>query len=303
MPYRASFACLWCGRAVVDPRPRRPRGLRPALPGLRRPGRRERLPPLPAEDCAGRARRPRARRPPGRHRPASTPRRSGRATERPPIPGRRDGRLLRGARRPSTTTGISGAAATPTARSTTRPGRPSSTRRRCGSTASRSDGRDRRARRRHGLVEPAPRGEAVSCRSTTPPSAPLDLARDRLLAHGLRAHIHVRDAWAEPDRQVDGVFCGFWLSHVPRDRLAAFLALVRRWLKPGGSLLAFVDSRAGSPVGRGRPAARRRGGGADGESSGAGWPTGASSGSSRSLYEPDELAAGAARCRVRHAPR
>ena len=73
-------------------------------------------------------------------------------------------------------------------------------------------------------------------------SAPLDLARDRLLAHGLRAHIHVRDAWAEPDRTVDAVFCGFWLSHVPRARLGAFLELARRWLKPGGSLLA-IDSR------------------------------------------------------------
>src|SRR4029079_8164912 len=44
--------------------------------------------------------------------------------------------------------------------------------------------------------------------------APLERARERLVAHRLRAHIHVRDAWAEPDRQVDGVFCGFWLSHV-----------------------------------------------------------------------------------------
>ena len=71
--------------------------------------------------------------------------------------------------------------------------------------------------------------------------APLDRARDRLLAHRLRAHIHVRDAWAEPDRQVDGVFCGFWLSHVERERTAEFLALVRRWLKPGGRF-AFIDS-------------------------------------------------------------
>jgi SAM-dependent methyltransferase len=70
---------------------------------------------------------------------------------------------------------------------------------------------------------------------------PLDRARDRLLAHGLRAHIHVRDAWAEPDRQVDTLFAGFWLSHVPRERLEAFLALARRWLKPGG-ILAFIDS-------------------------------------------------------------
>jgi SAM-dependent methyltransferase len=72
--------------------------------------------------------------------------------------------------------------------------------------------------------------------------APLDRARERLLAHGLRAHIHVRDAWAEPDRLVDAVFCGFWLSHVPRRRLAEFLGLVRRWLRPGGTF-AFIDSR------------------------------------------------------------
>ncbi len=45
--------------------------------------------------------------------------------------------------------------------------------------------------------------------------APLDRARERLVAHHLRAHLHVRDAWAEPDRAVDAVFTGFWLSHVP----------------------------------------------------------------------------------------
>ena len=71
--------------------------------------------------------------------------------------------------------------------------------------------------------------------------APLDLARARLVAHGLRAHLHVRDAWAPPDRPVDGLFVGFWLSHVPRARLATFLALALRWLRPGGTL-ALVDS-------------------------------------------------------------
>ncbi|HLB44776.1 MAG TPA: methyltransferase domain-containing protein, partial [Candidatus Limnocylindrales bacterium] len=71
---------------------------------------------------------------------------------------------------------------------------------------------------------------------------PLDRARERLLAHGLAAHIHVRDAWAEPDRQVDALFCGFWLSHVPRARLGEFLAICRAWLKPGGRF-AFIDSR------------------------------------------------------------
>jgi demethylmenaquinone methyltransferase/2-methoxy-6-polyprenyl-1,4-benzoquinol methylase len=65
-------------------------------------------------------------------------------------------------------------------------------------------------------------------------------ARDRLLAHGLRAHIHVRDAWAEPDHAVDVVFCGAWLSHIRPARLPEFLAIVRRWLKPDG-LFAFID--------------------------------------------------------------
>lgn len=71
---------------------------------------------------------------------------------------------------------------------------------------------------------------------------PLDLARTRLVAHDLRAHIHVRDAWEEPDRQVDALFCGFWLSHVPRERLSSFLQIAARWLKPRG-IFAFIDSR------------------------------------------------------------
>ena len=71
--------------------------------------------------------------------------------------------------------------------------------------------------------------------------APLERARERLVAHRLRAHLHVRDAWAEPDRQVDALVCGFWLSHVPRARTGDFLALARRWLKPGG-IFAFIDS-------------------------------------------------------------
>ncbi|HEY8437410.1 MAG TPA: class I SAM-dependent methyltransferase [Candidatus Limnocylindrales bacterium] len=71
---------------------------------------------------------------------------------------------------------------------------------------------------------------------------PLERARERLLAHGLRAHLHVRDAWAEPDGDpAAGLFAGFWLSHVERDRTAAFLALARRWLAPGGRF-ALIDS-------------------------------------------------------------
>jgi len=74
-------------------------------------------------------------------------------------------------------------------------------------------------------------------------AAPLDRARERLLAHGLRAHLHVRDAWATPEAPpARGLFLGFWLSHVPRPRLGEFLGLARGWLAPGG-LLACIDSR------------------------------------------------------------
>jgi len=72
-------------------------------------------------------------------------------------------------------------------------------------------------------------------------AATLDRARQRLVAHHLRAHLHVRDAWMPPDRAVDALFAGFWLSHVPRARLPAFLALARAWLKQGGTLAA-IDS-------------------------------------------------------------
>jgi SAM-dependent methyltransferase len=91
----------------------------------------------------------------------------------------------------------------------------------------------------------ASRGD-LSLYDTSP--AALDRARERLVAHGLRAHLHTRDAWAEPDRAVDGLFLGFWLSHVSRERLTEFLAIARRWLKPGGRL-AFIDSLADAASG------------------------------------------------------
>jgi demethylmenaquinone methyltransferase/2-methoxy-6-polyprenyl-1,4-benzoquinol methylase len=45
-------------------------------------------------------------------------------------------------------------------------------------------------------------------------------------------------AW-EPDRAYDMVFFGFWLSHVPPERLDGFLDKVNRALKPGGRLFAL----------------------------------------------------------------
>lgn len=76
----------------------------------------------------------------------------------------------------------------------------------------------------------------------------LDIARDRLLAHGLRAHLHVRDPWAEPDAPADAVFAAFRMGRVPVDGIDGFLALVRRWLKPAG-VFAFVEA-AEDPLGQ-----------------------------------------------------
>ena len=46
----------------------------------------------------------------------------------------------------------------------------------------------------------------------------------------------------QPERRYDTVFFGFWLSHVPRERLDAFTRMVADALRPGGALF-FVDSR------------------------------------------------------------
>lgn len=44
-----------------------------------------------------------------------------------------------------------------------------------------------------------------------------------------------------PEERYDAVFFGFWLSHVPDERFAAFWELVRAALAPGGRAF-FVDS-------------------------------------------------------------
>ena len=46
----------------------------------------------------------------------------------------------------------------------------------------------------------------------------------------------------QPTEQFDSVFFGFWLSHVPPERLADFWQLVSRCLAPSGRVF-FVDSR------------------------------------------------------------
>ena len=75
-----------------------------------------------------------------------------------------------------------------------------------------------------------------------PVEGSLDRARQRLVVHGLRAHLHPRDPWAEPDRLIDAVFCAMWLSQLPGERIGEFLVLARRWLKPAGRF-ACIDVR------------------------------------------------------------
>jgi ubiquinone/menaquinone biosynthesis C-methylase UbiE len=45
----------------------------------------------------------------------------------------------------------------------------------------------------------------------------------------------------EPPRTYDAVLFGFWISHIPADRWAAFWSLVCRCLRPGGSVW-FCDN-------------------------------------------------------------
>ena len=78
----------------------------------------------------------------------------------------------------------------------------------------------------------AARGGSTSSKNGLRPTAEVGLAAD----------FAVRDAWAEPDRSVDGLFTGFWISHIDRARLDEFFCLAMRWLDPGG-LSAFIDSR------------------------------------------------------------
>ena len=71
----------------------------------------------------------------------------------------------------------------------------------------------------------------------------LALARGKALPPG-RVELRQADAYALPDlgRRHDGVFAGFWWSHVPLARLDAFLEGVVRAAAPG-AMIAFLDGR------------------------------------------------------------
>jgi hypothetical protein len=74
----------------------------------------------------------------------------------------------------------------------------------------------------------------------------IDLARSRV---GTAPELIAADVFDfEPTTRFDCAFFGFWLSHVPPGRFAAFWQLLSDWLLPQGRAL-FVDE--GAPRGSG----------------------------------------------------
>lgn len=71
----------------------------------------------------------------------------------------------------------------------------------------------------------------------------LAIARAKRYPPG-RVTLAIGDAYAPPDfgRHHDGLFAGFWWSHVPIGRVDAFIARATRVLAPG-AVVAFLDNR------------------------------------------------------------
>ncbi len=74
-------------------------------------------------------------------------------------------------------------------------------------------------------------------------AAPEMVALNRAKVHSDRVSYVIGDLFAwRPDRSYDAVVFGFWISHVPRERLSGFLGMVATALRPGGKVF-FVDGR------------------------------------------------------------
>jgi ubiquinone/menaquinone biosynthesis C-methylase UbiE len=73
-------------------------------------------------------------------------------------------------------------------------------------------------------------------------ASPEMIAINRAKVNSLQVSYHEVNLFTwEPDAAYDLVFFGFWLSHVPPDRLDGFLKKAQHALRPGGRMF-FVDS-------------------------------------------------------------
>jgi len=74
-------------------------------------------------------------------------------------------------------------------------------------------------------------------------AAPETLAIARRRLKGLRVELRIGDAYAPPRSEppFDAAFAGFWLSHVPRARVDAFLAALHAVLGPRATVV-FLDN-------------------------------------------------------------
>ena len=69
----------------------------------------------------------------------------------------------------------------------------------------------------------------------------LAIARGKVPDAARVSFVHADLFTWEPERELDVVAFGFWLSHVPPQRFEAFWDLVRRALRPGGRVF-FIDN-------------------------------------------------------------
>jgi ubiquinone/menaquinone biosynthesis C-methylase UbiE len=69
------------------------------------------------------------------------------------------------------------------------------------------------------------------------------IAINRARVNSARVEYVLADLFSwQPTRLYDGIFFGFWLSHVPLERLDSFLDMLAAALRPGGEIF-FVDGR------------------------------------------------------------
>jgi demethylmenaquinone methyltransferase/2-methoxy-6-polyprenyl-1,4-benzoquinol methylase len=74
-------------------------------------------------------------------------------------------------------------------------------------------------------------------------ASPEVLALNRARVRSSNVRYQLRDIFRwEPDQTYDFIFFGFWISHVPPSRFAAFWDRLRTALAPGGTVF-FVDNR------------------------------------------------------------